>query len=145
MTLEKKLKALLNEVLAETERNPAFRERLSRLLEDQPLASTRASKRSARRQPGKFDPMAVYRDHPQELTARLEALTVDELKDMVAEGGMDRTKLAMKWKDKERLVELIVNTVKSRDQKGDAFRAPIGRQPTDAQAKDNGSTPPEGA
>jgi hypothetical protein len=37
---------------------------------------------------------------------------------------MDRTKLAMKWKDKPRLVELIVSTVESRAQKGDAFRAP---------------------
>lgn len=124
MTLQKKLKALLDVVIAEVERNPAFRERLSQLLEDRPIPSTEQPKRNNRRQTGKFDPMAVYRDQPQTLAARLLALSVDELKDIIAEGGMDRTKLAMKWKDKDRLVELIMNTVKSRDQKGDAFRAP---------------------
>jgi hypothetical protein len=36
---------------------------------------------------------------------------------------MDRTKLAMKWKAKDRLIELIISAVKSRSQKGDAFRA----------------------
>jgi hypothetical protein len=37
---------------------------------------------------------------------------------------MDRSKLAMKWKTKDRLVELIVSTVASRARKGDAFRDP---------------------
>jgi len=140
MTLQEKLKALLDEVLAEVERNPAFRERLSQLLEGQPTIAPQQLKRSARRQPGKFDPMAVYRDQPQELTARLEALSVEELKDIVAEGGMDRAKLAMKWKDKQRLIELIVNTVKSRDQKGDAFRAPGGVPPNSSPPADHECT-----
>jgi len=49
-------------------------------------------------------------------------LNIEELKDIVAEQGMDRSKLARKWKNKERLINLIVTAVESRMRKGDAFR-----------------------
>ena len=40
---------------------------------------------------------------------------------MIAEHGMDRDKLAMKWKTPDRLIERIVDTVRSRSAKGDVF------------------------
>ncbi|GAH95753.1 unnamed protein product [marine sediment metagenome] len=55
---------------------------------------------------------------------KMTELNIEELKDIIAEQGMDRSKLAMKWKNKERLVSLIITTVESRVHKGDAFRTP---------------------
>jgi len=122
MTLQKKLKAVFDELLAEVTRNDQLRERLSNILESPNDAGGSPLKKSARRKPGQLDPMAVHRQSPAELPGRLEELTVDELKDIVAENGMDRTKLAMKWKAKDRLIDLIISTVESRAQKGDVFR-----------------------
>jgi len=124
MTPQNKLKAAFNELLAEIERNDHLREKLTSILTDSKELAAALPKKSARRQPGRFDPMALHREHPEELPRRLEELTVEELKDMIAENGMDRTKLAMKWKAKDRLMQLIINTVESRAQKGDAFRTP---------------------
>ncbi len=56
------------------------------------------------------------------LRTRLDELNIDELKDIVAEQGMDRSKLAMKWKKKDRIINLIITAVESRIHKGDAFR-----------------------
>ncbi len=75
-----------------------------------------------RRPPGSLDPYEIYRaGGVSELRARLSILEIEELKDIVAEHGMDRSKLAMKWKTTERLVDLIVDTVQQRAHKGEAF------------------------
>jgi len=50
-------------------------------------------------------------------------LNIEQLKDMVAEHGMDQAKLAMKWRTSDRLVDLIASTVAARARKGDAFRS----------------------
>ena len=55
------------------------------------------------------------------LRSRLSILTIDQLKNIVAEHGIDTTKLAMKWRTPERLVALIVSTVRGRLAKGTAF------------------------
>lgn len=124
MTPHKTLKALFSELLAEVERNDELRAKLESLLGHSKEASKPSLNKSSRRQPGRFDPMALYREQPGNLSRLLSELSLDELKDIVAENGMDRTKLAMKWKAKDRLVDLIMTTVESRAQKGDAFRAP---------------------
>ena len=124
MSLQKQLKSVFDELLAEVSRNDKLRQRLADILGGS-LAQTKAwTRRSARRKPGLFDPMVVYRERPEGLSRRLGDLSLEELKDIIAEHGMDRTKLARKWKEKDRLIELILNAVKSRSQKGDAFRAP---------------------
>jgi hypothetical protein len=123
MSLQKQLKSVFDELLAEVGRNDELRQRLADILGGSAGPTKAPTRRSARRKPGPFDPMAVFREHPEHLSRRLDELSVEELKDMIAEHGMDRTKLARKWKEKDRLVELIVNAVKSRSQKGDAFRA----------------------
>ncbi len=131
MNTEKQLQAVFAELLAEVSRNDELRKRLAAILAGVADDDKRPQKRSARRQPGRFDPMAIHREHPEDLSRKLDELTVEELKDIVAENGMDRTKLAMKWKAKDRLIELIVSSVKSRAQKGDAFRGGHTPQPSD--------------
>ena len=71
-----------------------------------------------RRSPGVFDPFVVMKEGEEALRARLMQLDVEHLKDIVAEHAMDSTKLAMKWKTPERLVELIISTVRGRLAKG---------------------------
>jgi len=124
MTPHKTLKAVFSELLAEVERNDQLRAKLESLLGLSKETPTPSANKSSRRQPGRLDPMTLHREQPGELSRRLNELNVEELKDIVAENGMDRTKLAMKWKAKDRLVKLIVSTVESRVQKGDAFRTP---------------------
>lgn len=124
MNTQKTLKALFNEILAEVERNDELRAKVEGVLGRSPTQASKPSKQAARRNPGRFDPMAVYRERSTDLAHRLDELNVEELKDLIAEHGMDRTKLAMKWKDRQRLVELITRTVESRAQKGDVFRTP---------------------
>lgn len=90
--------------------------------------TTRASKLqrpSNRRAPGVLDPFAVYTDSGHEgLRGRLRTLRLEQLRDIIAEHGMDNDRLAMKWKDEERVIERIVERVVARSEKGSAFRDP---------------------
>lgn len=134
MNVAQQLRRLFDAVVAEAERSPAFARRLADALSGlaapsqgtapAPAAAPAASpaRRGGRRPPGALDPFAVIAEGEGALRARLGELTLDQLKDVVAEHGMDPSKLAMKWKKPERLVELIVATVRERMEKGDAFR-----------------------
>ncbi|MEU0499183.1 hypothetical protein [Mycobacterium sp. NPDC006124] len=85
-------------------------------------ASTPA-KRSRRREPGVVDPFAVYRDSEEGgLRASLGELDVEQLKDIIAEHGMDHDRLAMRWKTPKKLVDRIVEKVVAGAAKGSAFR-----------------------
>lgn len=82
--------------------------------------STRSPKK---RKPAKFDPIDVLSNGGEDkLRKSLEDLDVEQLKDIIAEYGMDPSKRAMKWKNKERLINHIFDTAKRRSSKGDAFR-----------------------
>ncbi len=122
----KLLNAIWGEFLKELRLNQDFRTRIVQIIEKNTTnaSADEWSRRSRRRKPGPFDPMAVYREQPETLKSRLEDLEIEELKDIIAEHGMDKAKLAMKWKSKERLIDLIITTIQSRSQKGDVFRTP---------------------
>lgn len=152
--VERKLSALLKAVLDECEHNASFRERLSAALESddefesrqpsraRPIERGRSSpgaKRLGRRPPGPIDPFAVYQtgedrdplrerrgelDGEAELRRRLGELDDEALKDIIAEHSMDPSRLAMKWKDPARLIDLIVKVVIQRRRKGEVFLTP---------------------
>jgi hypothetical protein len=138
MNLHDRLKSLFGEVLREVANNPQFAERISRVL-DAAQPAPRLEARKGRRSPGVLDPFLSYQQGEAALQARLDELNVEQLKDIIAEHGMDRSKLAMKWKTKEKLVPFIVTTVASRARKGDAFRSPASapqtNQPPDAPVR----------
>lgn len=121
MSQQSKLKAIFELLLSEIDSNEPLRQRLIRILEGSEDQAT--TKKSGRRRPGRLDVMEVYRTNPDDLSRQLDELSIEELKDIIAENGMDRAKLAMKWKSKDRLIDLILNVVQSRTQKGDAFRS----------------------
>ena len=119
------LRSLFDEILREARTNARFADRLATALESRtPLGSGGPSRRRGGRRPaGALDPFALYQLGEEELRRRLQGLDIEQMKDIVAEHGMDSSKLAMKWKMPTRLIELIVNTVRARVEKGDAFRA----------------------
>jgi hypothetical protein len=85
-----------------------------------PKGSDRAS---GRRAAPVLDPFVIHREAgPDSLRQSLGQLSLEQLKDIIAEHGMDRDKLAMKWKTPDRLIDRITTTVSSRAQKGDVFR-----------------------
>lgn len=80
--------------------------------------------RPRRRTPGVLDPFAIFGDAGEDgLRARLGELSLDQLRDIVAEHSMDNDRLAMKWKDPSRVIDRIVERVTTRSAKGSAFRA----------------------
>lgn len=88
-----------------------------------PVGGHAGRTRLNRRKPGPWDPFEVFADVGADgLRARLMQLDLEQLRDIVAEHGMDADKLAMKWKDASRVAERIVDRVASRSEKGSAFR-----------------------
>lgn len=76
-----------------------------------------------RRPPAVLDPVAVAREGEVALRERLAPLSFDQLRDIVADYGMDPGKLVMKWKDPARVLDRIVEVSLQRASKGDAFKA----------------------
>lgn len=88
-----------------------------------PKVSSGTTTKSRRRSPGSIDPFAVYSERGVDgLQQELEKLDLEELRDIVAEHGMDPDRLAMKWKDQSRVIDRIVTRVAARAAKGSAFR-----------------------
>jgi hypothetical protein len=52
-----------------------------------------------------------------------QELSLEQLRDIVAEFGMDPGKLVLKWKSPQKVIDRIVEISMPRAQKGDAFRA----------------------
>lgn len=125
MSTDNGARQLLEAMLQELEADPQLAARLRAVLKERGAHTTRTKTgRAHRRPPGVFDPFKVYAEgNEPALRERLRALNIEQLKDMVAEHGMDQAKLAMKWRTSDRLVDLIVSTVAARARKGDAFRS----------------------
>ena len=119
-------------ILEEARRRPEFAERLAQALNAGDARSSsspapRPAKVPARRgrnrrAPPVLDPLQLYSHGEDRLREGLAGLSIEQLKDIVAEHGMDTRRLAMRWKRRDRLEELIVTTVRTRLTKGSAFR-----------------------
>jgi len=164
-TLRDRLAALFEAIVQEAEGNRAFAQRLERALSAVARTGVRKSagtdgadpkqdraRRSNRRAKAALDPFEAFEKGEEQLRAALEALDIEQLKDVVAEHGMDRSRLALKWKSPERLIDLIVSTVKSRASKGSAFRVgpnlssqPPTPAPSEAEPREDDGTGSHGA
>ncbi len=116
------LERVFQEIVSEAKRNGSFANRILQQL--QQVGAVQSNKRGSggRRAPSAIDPFACFQESEQVLQDELGKLDIEQLKDIVSEYGMDTARLAMRWKSRERLEELIVNCVASRSRKGDAFR-----------------------
>ncbi|MFD4590146.1 hypothetical protein [Streptomyces rubiginosohelvolus] len=121
------LARVLSVVAAEAARTNRFARALSRALTPlEPQIASRSAerpRRSSRRAAGVIDPFAVFAEAGEVgLRAGLGELALEQLRDIIAEHGMDHDRLAMKWKDPQRVIDRIVERVESRTAKGAAFR-----------------------
>ena len=134
MNLRKALIDFVRAVADEAERNPDFAHRVAEalgwtVLKGKTLRDSRArssvvgQRPKNRRPPPVLDPIEIARRGESTLRAELAGLSIEQLKDIIAEFGMDPGKLVIKWKAPDRIIERIVETSMARAQKGDAFRA----------------------
>lgn len=115
-------------LLAAASHDPVLAERALRRLHADPKLADLVEmppglKRTGRRAPATLDPFKILADSGEHILAtRLAGLDLEELRDIVAQFGMDPRRLVMKWKDAQRVREHIVATTAQRSRKGDAFR-----------------------
>ncbi len=125
MNITKPIQALMSVITEEANRNPEFAQKLAVALglDKVKRGSKRQTKRHrGRRTPAVLDPIALYSEGDRKLREKLGVLDIEQLRDIVAEYGMDPGKLVMKWKVKERITDHIVKVASARAKKGDAFR-----------------------
>jgi hypothetical protein len=120
--LKKALSDFARAVFEEAERNPAFASRIEEALGLKEKVSKQKGSRGARRRaPAILDPVELARQGEPILRAQLSELNLEQLKDVVAEYGMDPGKLVLKWKTPERIIDRIVEVSLGRVRKGEGF------------------------
>lgn len=142
MNLKDTLIRIATVVAEEATRNPEFQVRLeAAFATSEPAAlhsssPSRASsqrgaevdgknmrkRRGGRRSPAVLDPIDLVVHGEVRLREQLASLELDLLHDIVAQYGMDPGKLVMKWRDRDRVINRIVEMALARATKGDAFR-----------------------
>lgn len=141
MNLRNILMRLVRVVTEEVERNPAFEAALNEALGIAPKRKPDEARHTQeslddeglkrgknRRSPAMLDPVQVVREGEPALRSALEKLSLDQLRDIIAEYGMDPGRQVMKWKAPERVIDRVVEMSTTRARKGDAFRKPAGPQ-----------------
>ncbi|MCE3551329.1 hypothetical protein LWC33_07670 [Pseudonocardia sp. RS11V-5] len=118
------LASIIATIANEAKRTPRFATALTKgMIAGAEVTNSAPARRSGRRSPGVLDPFAVYAEGGEGgLRERLSELELEQLRDIVAEHGMDQDRLAMKWKDSSRVAERIIERVAARSAKGSAFR-----------------------
>ena len=88
-----------------------------------PRKRAAAPRKKVARQPGAFDPFVLYRETGAGgLRSRLGELTVDQLRDIIAEQELDTRKETNRKRKAEVIVEWIVERVEASENKGSVFR-----------------------
>lgn len=120
-------KKISNVISEEIQCNPKFAEKISEAIalakpdEEFDSVSREKPTRRNRRNPAKLDPFILLEDGETALLEGLHGLSVEELKDIIAANGMDPSKLAMKWKSREKLEQHIIEATIRKSGQGDAF------------------------
>lgn len=128
-SLKTRLTKFAAAIAEQASRDPEFAMKLEGILGDavatkpQNRSGTQGARKGGRRAPALIDPVAVAQSSTEDLLSALSHLDLGQLLDIVAEYGMDPGKLVMKWKDRNRVVDRIVEVSISRATKGDAFRS----------------------
>ena len=135
MSVNSRLQNFVKVVSDEADRNPDFAERLRKALDSSPAPRGKSIRRPVRdagsisrrpanrRSPAVLDPVMIAQRGEDPLRKSLESLALEQLKDIVADYGMDQRRLVMKWKTPARVIDHIVEVSVSRARKGDAFRS----------------------
>jgi hypothetical protein len=130
MNLRKTLSALVTVITDEAARNDTFRANLEQAIGTsprrvdrvQPVESAVKARKGGRRTPAVLDPVELAKRGENALRTQLTVLNLEQLRDIVAQYGMDPGKLVMKWKDTQRVIDRVIELARARATKGDAFR-----------------------
>lgn len=121
MGLRRTLYDIVRVIAEEAERNSEFSTRLEEVLGLGSEKLRTQSRATHRRAPAVLDPVDLARQGETALRARLQELTLEQLKDIVADYGMDSGKLVLKWKTPERIINHIAEVSIGRAKKGEGF------------------------
>jgi len=114
-----RLARILRAVAKEIEDNPDFSKNIELRIEDVPIVSGKKDML----EPIDIDIFRIFSEGgEQALRQRLEPLESRALVQIVRQHGFDPSKLAEKWKDKERLINLILERVAARSDSGKVFK-----------------------
>jgi hypothetical protein len=110
---------LLRLLAAKIEASPHLLDDLGLVVGDLPKKSKPRSTQEAAQTPDVF---TIFSQGGEEgLRTALAPLELRVLRKLVSQHGLDPSKLAVKWRGRERLVQLIVERVLARSEKGKAF------------------------
>ena len=110
---------ILRVLAAKIEASPQLLDDLGLVLGDLPKKSKARKTREAVQTPDVF---AIFSQGGEvALRTTLAPLELRVLRKLVSQHGLDPSKLAVKWRDRERLVQLIMERVVARSEKGKAF------------------------
>lgn len=103
------------------EKEPKFLEDLERWLEKYEASS----KKKSIGDHDKDTPVDIFNVYSKEgkdgLASTLKALELPELRKIIISNNLDPSKLSHKWKDKEKIINLILERTAARSNKGRAF------------------------
>jgi len=119
--IAKRVARILRLLAEKIEENPDILKGKQLMLEDIPVVSRKKKKTG---EPTiNFDIFQIFAEGgEQALQQKLEHLDLRTLKRIVSQHGFDPSKLAEKWRNKERLVNLILDRVSARSKKGKVFK-----------------------
>jgi hypothetical protein len=132
-SLKARLRALLDVIEAEAERNPAFAEQLTAVLGGtilQPVMRRRPPSGQNRTSevPDVFS--ALQEKGDEEFKFWLRTLDLSTLKSIVKQNGFDPAKASQRWKDADKFIVLVHEQTHARLRRGSAFLPPKGQNPT---------------
>lgn len=118
--IAKKVARTLRLLAGKIEENPDMLKDIGLTLEDIPAVTP---KKKVKEPSIDFDIFQIFADQGElVLRQKLEPLELKKLKRIVSQHGFDQSKLAEKWRNKARLMDLILERVAARSEKGKVFK-----------------------
>lgn len=106
----------------ELENNPEFAKAFSRAFNERGEKRLKRSK-SNQEYPSDLDLYQLYTQGGEQLLKEsLSCLNTMALKAIIAKNGLDSSQLASKWRNKDRLIGLVIERISQRTKIGDVFR-----------------------
>ncbi|MBE0427815.1 MAG: hypothetical protein IBX72_14370 [Nitrospirae bacterium] len=118
--IAKSIASILRILAEKIEENPDIINGIGLSLRDIPVANLKKKKEEL---PIDVDIFQIFSDEGEKaLRDKLDVLDLKSLIRIVRKHGFDPSKLAEKWKKKERLVDLILDRVSARSNRGKVFK-----------------------
>lgn len=119
--IAKKAAHILKVIAEKIEKNPEILSNLGLTLGDIPTVNQK--KKKMEEPPIDFDIFQIFAEGGEPvLRQKLETLELNTLKKIVRQHGFDPSRLAEKWRKKDRLLNLIIERVSARSDKGRVFK-----------------------